>query len=325
MKKIAIKGLKEGVSQIIMGSAMFTEDNMEQVCKIMDAYVAVGGNTVDLAYDYGAKVERAVGKWLKLRNNRDQMILIGKGAHHDDNGNRLNPECITDDLLASLDRVQTDYFDLYLLHRDDPTVPVAPIIYALNEHQQAGRIKAFGTSNWSFQRIQEANEYAAENRLSGFIVNSPNLSLAKPNEPRWAGCVSADRAYCEWHEQKQIPLFSWSSQSAGFFTGRYTPEIKDDEHMVRVYYSDANWERLRRAEELALKKGVSANHIALAYVLNQPFPTCAIIGPRSVEELHSSMEALPINISKNDVSWLDLIDLNEEYSGGLFQGEGTKC
>jgi aryl-alcohol dehydrogenase-like predicted oxidoreductase len=325
MKKIEINGLSQGVSQIIMGSAMFSEDDMDQVCKIMDAYVALGGNTVDMAYDYGAKVERAVGKWLKLRNNRDQMVLIGKGAHHNQNGNRLNPSCIASDLLESLERVQTDYFDLFLLHRDDPTVPVGPIIDVLNEHKQAGRIKAFGTSNWSYQRIQEANDYAALHGLSGFTCNSPNLSLAKPNEPRWAGCISADSSYCAWHEQQQLPLLSWSSQSAGFFTGRYSPETRDDEHMVRVYFNDNNWERLRRAEQLALEKGVSANHIALAYVLNQPFPTCAIIGPRNVEELHSSIEALPIQISKDEVSWLDLRDLNEGFSGRLNQSEGTKC
>jgi 1-deoxyxylulose-5-phosphate synthase len=136
--------------------------------------------------------------------------------------------------------------------------------------------------------------------------NSPNLSLAKPNEPRWAGCISADADYIAWHERSNLPLLSWSSQAGGFFTGRFAPDKLDDQEAVRVYYSDANWKRYRRAAELAEAKGVTANQIALSYVLHQPFPTCAIIGPNRVEELHSSAEALGVELSPQEILWLDL-------------------
>jgi aryl-alcohol dehydrogenase-like predicted oxidoreductase len=99
---------------------------------------------------------------------------------------------------------------------------------------------------------------------------------------------------------------SWSSQAGGFFTGRFSPEIKEDKDMVRVYYSDLNWERYNRAQKLASKKGCNPIQIALAYVLNQKFPTAGIIGPRTVDELRSSYQALQIKLSQDEVSWLHL-------------------
>src|SRR5207249_9101 len=125
----------------------------------------------------------------------------------------------------SLARFKTDYIDLYLLHRDDPTVPVGPIIEVLNEHLKAGRIHAFGGSNWTYQRLQEANAYAAEHGLTPFVASSPNFSLADQIEPPWAGCISISgsqgTAARQWYVQQQMALFTWSSLAGGFFSGRF--------------------------------------------------------------------------------------------------------
>ncbi len=103
-----------------------------------------------------------------------------------------------------------------------------------------------------------------------------------------------------------MPLFAWSSQARGFFTGRYTPDDLEDQTMVRVYYNDANWERFRRAAELGKQRGFTANQVALAWVLHQPFPTYALIGPASVEELRSSVAALDLELTPDEVRWLNL-------------------
>ena len=111
---------------------------------------------------------------------------------------------------------------------------------------------------WWFKLVgrttQEANDYASKNGLVGFSFSSPNLSLAKAQEPYWAGCVSVDDPTLAWHERIDMPLFSWSSQARGFFTGRFTQEDRSNEDLVRVFYNDENWERYRRAEQLAKRK-----------------------------------------------------------------------
>lgn len=306
MKTITIPGIEKPITSLIQGSDYFKPSVYEKVCNVLDRYVAIGGNTIDTAHIYcGGESEVAIGMWMKERNNREDIVILTKGAHHDHTGPRVNAEAISEELFVSLDRLQTDYVDLYSLHRDDPTVPVSEIIDALNEHIKAGRIKAIGGSNWTVQRLQEANEYAAENGLVGFTFSSPNLSLAKVNEPFWAGCVSANATDLAWHKEHQFPLLSWSSQARGFFTGRFSPEDRSNSDIVRVFYSDANWERLRRAEQLAKEKGVTTIQIALAYVLNQPFPACALIGAQNEQELQSCNEGSMIVLTEEELNWLE--------------------
>ncbi|MEH7547666.1 aldo/keto reductase [Neobacillus vireti] len=311
MNSITIPGLSKPVTTLIQGSDYFRPSIYEKVCSVLDRFLAIGGNTIDTAHIYcGGESELAIGQWMKDRNNREDVVILTKGAHHDQNGPRVNPEAIAKDLFDSLERLGTDYIDLYALHRDDPNVPVSVIMDALNEHIAAGRIKAIGGSNWTVERLEEANEYAAANGLVGFTFSSPNLSLAKAKEPFWAGCVSIDANDCEWHEKYQLPILSWSSQARGFFTGRFTPEDQSNEDLVRVFYSDDNWERLRRAEQLAKEKGVSTIQIALAYVLNQPFPTCALIGAQNEEELISCYEGSKIVLTKEELRWLEHVDIS---------------
>lgn len=307
MDKITIEGSPKPVSRLIKGSDYFRHDNYDQVVANLNAFLAIGGNTIDTAHVYtGGQSEEVIGRYMKEMNNRDQLVIFTKGAHPDRNGVRVNKEAIDHDVSVSLTRLGTDYIDLYGLHRDDPSIPVQHIMDALNEHIEAGRIGAIGASNWTWERIQEANQYAKISGLKGFTFSSPNLSLAKAKEPFWPGCISVDEDTSKFHERSQIPVLSWSSQARGFFTGRYTPDILDNEDLVRVFYSDDNWERLRRAEKLAKHKGVTTIQIALAYVLNQPYPTCALIGAQNPAELTSCEEGAEIRLTEEEVAWLDL-------------------
>jgi aryl-alcohol dehydrogenase-like predicted oxidoreductase len=244
--------------------------------------------------------------WLEERKNRDQINVWSKGGHPNQNGPQVNKTAIYNELMTSLERLRTDYIDLYALHRDDVNVPVGEILEILNEHVEEGRIRAFGGSNWTAARLEEANRYAAEHGLRGFDFSSPNLSLGKAQEPYWADCISVDDETLAWHERTELPLFSWSAQARGFFTGRFTPEDRSDADLVRVFYNDANWERYYRAEKLGKEKGVSTIQIALAYVLNQTFPTAAIIGPRNEAEMKSCLEATQIVLTQEEIKWLDL-------------------
>ncbi|WP_136605709.1 aldo/keto reductase [Paenibacillus dokdonensis] len=302
MKFIDVNGLS--LSQLMIGTGDLKKWGS---CDMLDQFVAAGGTTIDTAHQY-REAETILGKWMGKRGNRDQLVIMSKGAHHDDGspGPRVNPGAIRKDLMESLERLGTDRIDLYALHRDDPSAEVGPIIEELNRHLEDGRVLAIGASNWTHQRIQEANDYAGRHGLKGFMFDSVNLSLAIAKEPRWEGCVSADGAACEWHTHNQMPLLAWSAQAGGFFSGNFSPDNLSNEEMVRVYYSDENWERYQRAVQLAQEKGVTAIQIALSFVLNRPFPTAAIIGPRSEKELSDSVKAMDIELTPEQLAWLNL-------------------
>ena len=304
------RNVEKEVSQLIFGTAeALTLEKQNRLSEMLEVYIEAGGNTLDTAHQYVGS-EETLGKWLSKANNRERIQVMTKGAHPNDGepGNRLKPDSIDKDILESLERLQSDYIDFFALHRDDPSVEVGPIVETLNKHIVAGRIHSIGVSNWQQGRIEQANEYAKQHGLVGFSFSSPNLSLAKCKEPRWEGAVTLDREGINWHKTTQLPLLSWSSQAGGFFSGRFNRHDLSNEDMVRVYYNEENWERYHRAKVLAEEKGVSPIQIALAYVLNHPFATAAIIGPENKEELLSSCNGSKVLLSDREVEWLDLIN-----------------
>jgi len=300
----SVAGIEKPISRIVMGTMVYQKDRLPFACAMLDHYYEMGGNCLDTAWVYNTEV--TVGRWLSLRGLREEIVLIGKGAHTPE----CTPEGLTRQLHQTLDRLQTDYLDLYLMHRDNPEVPVGEFVECLNEHQRAGRIRVFGGSNWSIERLEAANAYAREHGLVPFGASSPNLALAVWNEPMWAGCVAAsDPASRSWYERTQMPLFAWSSQASGFFTGRFTPQDRDNPayaSVVRTWFNEGNFQRLERARELAALKGVTTTQIALAYVLCQPLNVFALIGPRSIEETRTSLEALHVSLTPDEISWLNL-------------------
>jgi aryl-alcohol dehydrogenase-like predicted oxidoreductase len=319
MRYGAIDGLDRPVSRIILGSMSFAPESQDLVNEIIEAYLDAGGNMIDTAHVYkGGGSERAIGEWLRRRGARDAVMILTKGAHHSARGKRVRPEEISFDLGQSLERLGTRFLDLYLLHRDDPFVPVEPIVDVLNHHAGMERIRAFGGSNWTHQRLQQANDYARASGLRPFSASSPNLSLAVPNEPMWPDCisVSGDREALDWYRATRFPLLSWSAQSGGFFSGRFSPDQTSDPSMVRVYYSDANWERYRRAERLGRELGYTPVQMALAWVLSQAdLEVFALIGPRTVDELRSSLAVADLLLTPEQVAWLNLDPLPPPAGG----------
>ena len=136
---------------------------------------------------------------------------------------------------------------------------------------------------------------------------SNNFSLARLVEPVWTGCVAAsDPRSRQYLQQTQTPLLAWSSQARGFFTDRAGPDKQDDPELVRCWYSPDNFQRRQRAIELADQLGVLPINIAAAYVLHQPFPTFALIGPRTLHETTTSLPALNLELTPDQIQWLNL-------------------
>lgn len=146
------------------------------------------------------------------------------------------------------------------------------------------------------------------NGRTEFTVLSNHFGLAQAYDVPWAGCEHAtDPASKQWLTERNVTLMPWSSQARGFFTGRLWPGQADgDAELTRCYASDENFERLARAEQLGAELGVPATAIALAYVLAQPFPTFPLFGPRTIGEARSSMTGLSVELTPEQVAWLDL-------------------
>ncbi len=314
-----IPGVNKPVARVIQGGTMFGGDLDEtQSFALLDQVYQLGCNTIDTAHVYsGGNSERIIGQWLHARGLREEIVIITKGAAHSKDRRRLTPFDIASDLHDSLARLKTDYIDLYLLHRDDPNVPIEPIIDTLNEHVRAGRIRAFGGSNWSHQRIEAANAYAQAKGLQPFVASSPQYSLAESLDEPWPLCISISgsdgQTAREWYEKTQMPVLAWSALASGFFSGRFRRdnlhlfgEREWDEVAVRTYANEANFQRLDRASSLAAEKGLTTAQIALAYVMNQPMNLFVEVGPHSGEKFKANIEASEVQLTSQEMAWLDL-------------------
>ena len=294
-----IPGCAKPISRLVIGA----QQDRTRADPLWDRFLELGGNAFDTSWWYGeGATDRCLGSYLAERGARERAVILAKGAH--------TPGCWPEELdrqiHASLEFLRTDHVELYLMHRDNPEVPVGEFVDVLAAHHAAGRIGVYGGSNWTVERIEAANAYAASAGVPGFGAVSNNYSLATMEQPVWDGCLAASapeqRAF---FERTGTPLFPWSSQARGFFV-RGDPAFTEDKLLADSWYSEANFERKRRAEELGTQLGVTGNNVALAYVLHRPFPTFPLVGPATVEELETTLPALGLELTPAQLDWLEL-------------------
>ncbi|OJG00055.1 aldo/keto reductase [Pararhizobium antarcticum] len=298
-----IPGIAKPASVVALGFEFFP--NVAAASLTLDAFYEAGGNVFDTAWIYNSGITEAIfGEWLTSRRvPREDVVVIGKGAHSP----LVYPDRIGKQLTQSLERLKTDHVDVYFMHRDNPDVPVGEFVDAMDAEVRTGRIRGiFGGSNWTRERLEAATAYATAHGKTPPAALSNNFSLAEMLDPIWAGCVSASNdEWKKWLTERQMPNFAWSSQGRGFFTDRAGRDKTEDEELVRCWYSDRNFKRRDRAIELAGRTGRKPIHIALAYVLAQPFPVIPLIGPRTVAELEDSLSALDIRLTPDDIRGLE--------------------
>lgn len=289
----------------VLGTSAMSSEQMDDAFALLEAWISLGGNVLDTAAVYGdGEAERVVGRFLEETRRRTEVAIITKCCHpFGDGAPRVTPSAIHEDLDGSLSRLRADSVEILMLHRDDTSVGVGPIIEALNEELAAGRILSAGASNWTTRRLQEANGYAERHGMAGFSSSSCQLSLAVQKEPMADGCLSVhtpgDLAF---HQRTMFPLFAWAALAGGYFRDGGS----DDPDTERVYGSAENRERWSRAARLAEARGVSVAQVALAWVLNQGFPTFAVFASQRLEHLRQIEQAAAIVLSARDIAWLDL-------------------
>ena len=312
MKYGRIDGIEKPVSRMGQGTIMLRPDEQDAAFALLDAVFEGGVNLFDTAYLYnGGDCERAFGAWLAGRGVRGDVVVIAKGGHPRGGESGVRAEVVREELAVSLDRMGIDRADLYLLHRDDANVPVGEIVDFMSEHVRAGRICAWGGSNWTQERIREANDYAAANGLVPVAASSPQFSLAVPVRPIWTDCLTIagpDAADArDWYRRTGLPVVTWSSIARGFLSGRVS---RDDDSALEAAARGAfshpeNFDRLERAARLAREKGASVPQLAIAYVLGYPLNIFALVGPCTPDEARKNRAAVDIELRPDEIVWLE--------------------
>ncbi|RUS48713.1 aldo/keto reductase [Cohnella sp. AR92] len=303
-----------GLGGANLGSTISKEDSF----RLMDEYVELGGNMVDTAQVYAnwlPDVERSIsettiGEWMKRRGNRDRLLVTTKGAHplfESMSVSRMSESDLREDVEGSLRRLQVDVIDMYWLHRDDASRDAGEIVERMNGFIREGKIRYYGCSNWTAERIGTAQRYAAEHRLQGFSGNQMmwSLPLADRSGFQDPTLVPMDRETYEWHRQTKLTAVPYSSQAQGVFTKwERGTHAWDDERIAGQYRSQANVERFQRARKLAEELGVPVSRLVLAYLTSQPFPTVPIVGCNSSEQLRDSMSAAELRLTPDQLGYL---------------------
>ncbi|MFI3324766.1 MAG: aldo/keto reductase [Clostridia bacterium] len=313
-----IEGLDKKVSRIVFGAAHLPNDNPKECFKQLDDMYSLGINVFDTAAVYGGGVnETVLINWVADRAIHDDVIIISKCAHHNRFRKRANSFDIMSDISDALAKPGADYIDIYLMHRDDPSVQVSSIIDTMNRLYESGKVKVFGVSNWRENRVIEANEYAYKHGLMPFSAVSPQFGLAVQVGEPWSGdsvSLGTDNAetYRKYILKNNIPVFSYSSLGGGFLSGKFkSNDIQTAKTVLKQgtqvgYFCEENFERLRRAEEIAKKKNTTVPVVSLAWVLNQEINTFPIISVSNKKRMEENIKAFDINLTKEEVDWMNL-------------------
>jgi aryl-alcohol dehydrogenase-like predicted oxidoreductase len=285
MRYGSLCGIQKPVSRLILGTGSLRD--MDLVHSVLDDAYSMGYNTFDTAriYNEGAN-EKALGSWIQRRQVRDSVVIITKGGHPGPRWrSRLRRADLIDDISASVEALVST-IDLFLLHRDDPSVPVGEIVETLNEMVAQQKIAAFGASNWSARRIDEAQRFAGQNGLRGFCASSPHVSLANWVHAPWPGCVSLAgpprRDEKQWYLERQFPVLAWSPLAGGFLTASGDLGRTTD---YPSYNSAENVEKRIRAATIGIFSVVSSTRM---------------------DHLQNNIAALDITLSPRERCWLEL-------------------
>ncbi len=300
-----ISGTDLNTSAICMGTGVLSVENDADYCfSLLDRFIEGGGNFVDTANVYGKGLpqkrnvsELNIGEWMKKRGNRYNVIIGTKGGHPNLAAmhiSRLSREEVASDLEESLRALQTDYIDLYWLHRDDEKLPVEYILDYMNGFVKEGKIRYFGCSNWKAGRIQEAEELAKCNSVQGFSGNQMMWSLAVPNKDAIPDktMVCMDEDTMRLHIKTGITAIPYSSQANGFFSKLLQQGATlMNEGVKKLYYNEKNLKRFEKIVKLEQELAKPVTEIILGYLISHPFTTIPIVGPHTIEQMDDSMKA----------------------------------
>ncbi len=303
------------MSRIILGGVQFgTTLTREQSFELMDKFIEHGGNTFDTARVYcdwlengHSASERTIGEWIKSRNNRKEIILATKGGHPATAGvSRLSKEDILGDMEKSLEALQTDYVDLYLLHRDDVNVPVNEIMDTLHMVVRQGKARAVGVSNWTCERIKKANDYAGENNKTKLVISQIQWSLAEcfPQNFNDLSLVCMNPKEYRQYIEMGMPVMAYSSQANGLYSKANDRGLEYVPMKLQKFLTLENINRYNNLLKLCRKKGYSMTAVSLNYIMDNRLNGSAIIGCTNLDQLNDCMGAAGITLTEEEIEML---------------------
>ena len=304
------------VSAICLGTMQFGWSADEETSRqIMDAYVEAGGNFLDTAdiysfwsrKSYAGKTEEILGRWFADRKNRDKIILATK-VHgrmwRGPDGAGLGRAHILKAIEGSLERLQTDFIDLYQTHRTDPATPHEETLEAMDELVRRGRVRHIGCSNYPAADLTECLSVSRAKGLVRFESHQPYYNLADRQE--------FEDELLGLCEKEEIGIIPYSPLAGGFLTGKYRrgerPPKSDRMTDIQTrHLNDRGFRIVEKAQEIAGARGGSTASVALGWLLSHPAVTAPIIGANSVDQLRESLQAGDLRLSEEEINELNRV------------------
>jgi 1-deoxyxylulose-5-phosphate synthase len=297
-------------SPLALGTADWASYPPDELDRVYSAFRSGGQNTFDSAHCYAfwtghlGQPEKLLGQLVrKHESHRRDVHIVTKGGHVPYPGyprphRYLSPEAVRSDFAESLDRLNTDYVDHYLLHRDDPRVPPEELISVLDELVRSGQARAVGVSNWLPHRIARGNRYAELKALAPISVCQAMHTLAHVTDPGKGDPtvpVTTD-ADLSWYQASGLPMLAFSATANGYFsTGK---------SRFGTFDNPTSQARAERCKSLGNEIGKTPMQVAIAYLLNHPFPCTPLLATRNPAHLQEAIGAINIRLTPEQSHWL---------------------
>ncbi|MGE3267230.1 MAG: aldo/keto reductase [Chloroflexota bacterium] len=300
------------VSVLCFGGNVFgwTTD-ATQSATVLDAFVEAGGNFIDSADVYsrwvpgnsGGESEVILGQWMKDRGNRADIVVATKlGSPMGEGKQGLSKKYMVQAVEDSLTRLQTDYIDLYQAHRDDQTTPLEETMAAFDELVKAGKVRWIGASNFSAERLAEANQVAAAGGWARYESIQPPYHLLQR-----ADYEEKLEPLCQ---REEIGVITYSSLASGFLTGKYRPDAAlpasgRASGVQQKYFNDRGWAVLQAVESVAKRLGATPAQVALAWIVARPGMTGPIASATTTEQLAELVAGVDLKLDADAIATLD--------------------
>jgi aryl-alcohol dehydrogenase-like predicted oxidoreductase len=266
--------------------------------KVLDRFMELGGNFIDTADVYsawkegnsGGESESIIGEWMESRGSRSKMVVATKVAKLPTKPG-LSPSNIASAVEDSLQRLRTDYIDLYYAHEDDEKVPQEDYLAAFDKLVREGKVRYLGASNFTAERLSSAHQISLKENLSPFVALQNQYNILEREE--------YEKTMIPTLQELEITSIPYFGLARGFLTGKYRQGIEVDSVRakgVETYRNEHGWSIIKRLERIAEDKSTTISAVALAWLRAQPTVIAPIASARTVEQLQ---EITPIEDLSN--------------------------